>query len=412
MKVLHTAYAINPYKGSEDGMGWNFVTQAARFNQVIAITRENNQQPIEKFMTENPSKIYQNLKFEYFDLPYYLRFWKKGSRFSLLYFYLWQIGVVFAILKRKLKTDLHHNLNFHNDWAPTFLWLLKKPLVWGPIGHHPPIPKNYIRPIYGVKAYLIDQLKFITKNIFWYLDPFLWMSRLRAKKILYMNTVSANKVNIKKDDKIIFPSVGSEDVVNIKIKNEYFDIISIGRFIPLKGFDLSIESFRKFFKRLSDEDKKKARLIIIGQGEEEQKLRKMISDFKLDSVIVVKNWMDREQLATIYASASVFLFPSHEGAGMVVSEAMSYGLPVVCFDNAGPGEFVNSDSGIKIPYSDYEQSTTEFADHLQTLFHKPDVRKILSIGARNRFMKMFNWNVKGEILNEIYNSTFINKKYK
>ena len=37
--ILATAYAINPYKGSEDGMGWNFVLQIAKFNRVIALTR-------------------------------------------------------------------------------------------------------------------------------------------------------------------------------------------------------------------------------------------------------------------------------------------------------------------------------------------------------------------------------------
>jgi len=57
--ILATAYAVNPYKGSEDGMGWNLVCQVARFNKVIAITRENNQEHIEKYMLENPSKLYR-----------------------------------------------------------------------------------------------------------------------------------------------------------------------------------------------------------------------------------------------------------------------------------------------------------------------------------------------------------------
>ena len=41
-----------------------------------------------------------------------------------------------------------YNLNFHNDWTPTFLWVFKKPLVWGPVGHHPKVPKEYILPVY------------------------------------------------------------------------------------------------------------------------------------------------------------------------------------------------------------------------------------------------------------------------
>ncbi|MBK8444254.1 MAG: hypothetical protein IPL35_12920 [Sphingobacteriales bacterium] len=78
-RILVSAYAINPYKGSEDGMGWNFVLQIARFHKVFAITRENNRIHIEKYQQENPNDDYQNIQFLYYDLPYWLRFWKKAD---------------------------------------------------------------------------------------------------------------------------------------------------------------------------------------------------------------------------------------------------------------------------------------------------------------------------------------------
>ena len=92
--ILATTYAVNPYKGSEDGMGWNFILQIARYNKVYAITRENNQENIDKSLKENPSEIYQNITFLYFDLPYWMRFWKKGGRGAMLYYWMWQKGMV------------------------------------------------------------------------------------------------------------------------------------------------------------------------------------------------------------------------------------------------------------------------------------------------------------------------------
>lgn len=77
LKILATTYAVNPFKGSEDGMGWNFIYQIARFNFVTAVTRENNREAIEKFMIENPDPVYQRIRFLYFDLPYWMRFWKR-----------------------------------------------------------------------------------------------------------------------------------------------------------------------------------------------------------------------------------------------------------------------------------------------------------------------------------------------
>lgn len=58
-------------------MGWNFVYQIARFRKVFVVTRENNKTHIEKYMKENPDPLYQNMNFLYFDLPYWMRFWKK-----------------------------------------------------------------------------------------------------------------------------------------------------------------------------------------------------------------------------------------------------------------------------------------------------------------------------------------------
>jgi len=104
--ILASVYAVNPYKGSEDATGWNFVLQIARFNKVIAITRENNQENIEKYILENPDEVYKNIEFLYFDLPYYMRFWKKGGRGAMLYYLMWQKGILGYIKKQKIKYEI------------------------------------------------------------------------------------------------------------------------------------------------------------------------------------------------------------------------------------------------------------------------------------------------------------------
>ena len=74
---------------------------------------------------------------------------EKGPLLSLIYFYMWQFTLALWLKKKKLSFDIAHNLNFHNDWTPTFLWILGKPLVWGPVGHHPKIPKQFLLETYG-----------------------------------------------------------------------------------------------------------------------------------------------------------------------------------------------------------------------------------------------------------------------
>src|SRR4030042_6826220 len=77
LKILVSAYACEPDKGSEPGVGWNWVKQIARFHEVWVITRANNRASIERELNKTPIN---NLRFVYYDVPKVLSFWKKGAR--------------------------------------------------------------------------------------------------------------------------------------------------------------------------------------------------------------------------------------------------------------------------------------------------------------------------------------------
>lgn len=70
-----------------------------------------------------------------------------------------------------------------------------------------------------------------------------------------------------------------------------------------------------------------------------------------------------EELPTTYARAAVTVLPSVEEAfGMVVTESLSSGTPVVCSEFGGPGEIVNSpDIGVRVPLRTYFDLTSERA---------------------------------------------------
>ena len=405
--ILATAYAINPYKGSEDGTGWNYILQIARLNKVIAITRKNNRPFIEKYINENQDELYRNMHFEYYDLPYWMRFWKRGGKGAMLYYYLWQLFMPVFIKKKKINFDIAHNLNFHNDWTPTMLWMTGKPVIWGPVGHHPSIPKQFLLPIYGLKAYLKDRRLWILKNMFWYLDPMLRLSVAKADIILAMNS-SVPKVLRTKQSKIrMIKSVSSENVELTNKNKINFNILSVGRFVPLKGFDLTIRSFVSFYKGLTNEQKNKVKLILVGDGPELPLLEKIISEENISEAIQIIHWLERSKLTEIYCDASIFLFPSHEGAGMVVPEALSYSLPVVCLANYGPGEFVTDECGIRVEAKEYKKTIIDLADAMKKLFENTELFATMALQARKRFDEYFDWNVKAKILNDFYEEIYL-----
>lgn len=400
--ILATAYAINPYKGSEDGMGWNFVLQIARFNKVIAVTRENNRPAIEKYMSENEDPLYQNISFVYFDLPYWMRFWKKGGRGAMLYYLMWQKGVVSYIKKQDIHYDIVHNLNFHNDWTPSYLWQLEKPFVWGPVGHHPLIPKQYLMP-FGKSHYLKDRATWAVKKFFWHVNPALKQTVRKADHIWCMNHSVKDVLDLRGKDYSVMPSVATQDFgLDPFVRDEMFRVISAGRFVPLKGFDLTIRAFAAFLKGLSAEKRLKTELVLVGSGPEEERLKTIISELGIKDRVRIIHWIQRNELMELFRKSSAFLFPSHEGAGMVVAEALSFGLPVVCLDNCGPGEFINKDCGLKVPEGRYDDTVKGLAGHLSTLLSDTKTYEALSIGARQKFLSAFHWDRRGETLRDVY----------
>ena len=398
--ILASAYAINPYKGSEDGMGWNLVLQIARFNKVIAVTRENNREHIEKYMAENPNPCYANMEFLYFDLPYWMRFWKKGGRGAMLYYFMWQRGIVSFINKQEIHFDIAHNLNFHNDWTPSFLWKLKRPFVWGSIGHHPIIPKQYLQP-YAKSYFIKDRLTWMVKQFFWKFSPALKRTIQHADHILCMNDGVPTRLQLKEKYSVA-PSVATQDFGWTLKKGKKFSSIAAGRFVPLKGFDLSIQAFASFLEKLNPEQQAQCELILVGSGPEEGLLKSMADKLQIANQVKFVSWIERADLMILFREASAFIFPSHEGAGMVVAEALSFGLPVICLDNEGPGKYINEQCGYAIPQNSYQNTVRDLGSAIGDLFHNPEKRIAMSMEARKRFETTFHWDRRGEQLEKIY----------
>lgn len=400
--ILASVYSLNPYKGSEEGMGWNYVYQAAVSQRVIAVTRKNNREAIMRYMQEFPDPVYANMQFLYFDLPYWARFWKRKGNGVILYYLLWQWFLPRFVKAQQLQFDIVHNMNFHNDWAPSFLWKLSKPFIWGPIGHHPRIPAPFLAA-YGWKYRVQEQLTWIVKQFFWKCVPALKTTIKKADYIWCMNDAVPEVINLSAKRYRVSPSVATHDFGwNATRNNEAFTLITAGRLVPLKGFDLTISAFATFVQALPYTQRSKCVLYVVGKGPEQQYLQRLAMASGAAEYIVFIDWVERSRLMEMMKEATAFVFPSHEGAGMVVPEALSFGLPVLCIDNEGPGAFIDKTCGIAVPGESPVQTTKALSQAMHTLYNNTELRKELSAGARKRFEDVFSWEVRGKQLKQLY----------
>lgn len=107
-----------------------------------------------------------------------------------------------------------------------------------------------------------------------------------------------------------------------------YDGVFIGRIAKEKGiFDL-LDVWR-----LVINEKKNAKLLIIGSGIELAKLKTEVANAKLENNIAFEKQCSDEKLFSLLKSSKVFVFPSlFEGWGMAVAEALACGIPVVAYD--------------------------------------------------------------------------------
>ena len=120
-------------------------------------------------------------------------------------------------------------------------------------------------------------------------------------------------------------------------------ILYIGRFSVEKGLDLLLKAFKDIKSEMSE-----AHLILLGEGLEEKRLRKIVETQGIEAVTFM-NPVKHEKIPEIINCADVLaLCSSYEGMPTVVLEALACGVPVVSTDVGDVKKVVNTKTGYLI----------------------------------------------------------------
>ncbi|WP_191556865.1 glycosyltransferase [Metabacillus idriensis] len=145
-------------------------------------------------------------------------------------------------------------------------------------------------------------------------------------------------------------------------------ILTIGRLHEQKGYDLAIEACRLLVDRGIN-----VRWYVIGEGEEREKLEKMIRDKKLEKYFILQGLEQNPypflEKADIYAQTSKF-----EGKSIAIDEAKVLKKPIIVTDFSTAKDQINSGiDGIIV-----EMSSAAIANGIENLAHDHQLRKTLS----------------------------------
>lgn len=348
LKLLISAYACEPGKGSEPGVGWRWALETAALgHEVWVLTRSNNQPAINRELIRLGSP--GNLHFLYFDLPSSMRWWKRGGLTVHLYYLLWQKGAYKLASEQhaKLQFDAVHHLTFGVIRQPSFMGRLGIPFIVGPLGGGERAPRVLRKPL-SFSGRCKDAVRDVVNWLARY-DPWVRQMYARASLILMKTPQSLAWLPQKYQDKAgCMLEIGIDarldpatDFPESARTRQTLHLMYVGRFLYWKGMDIGLRAVAELRRQGVP-----VRLTMIGQGRERDRWQKLTAELKLADSVTWVPWMKQQDLLAAYRTFDALLFPSlHDSSGNVVLEALASGLPVVCLGLGGPAEIVDASCG-------------------------------------------------------------------
>ncbi len=244
----------------------------------------------------------------------------------------------------------------------------------------------------------------INPRMYW---PILKTVVRNADLVVVGNKLLANSVAIKSGIALsqieIIPQAMRDDDplrnVNIDVREKYGIgesplILHVGRIVPHKRIADIIRA-----ARIVSEEIPEAKFFLVGpRGDkfsadgrdvESKYYLEMIelrNSLSLDASVRFTGAVSREEIYSFFKAADVFVFASYkEGFGTAVLEAMSFGKPVVAYDNPPVNENI-SDAGILVKSGDFEKLAEAIIDILKD----PVKARVLGRAALERFKSNYS----------------------
>jgi glycosyltransferase involved in cell wall biosynthesis len=157
----------------------------------------------------------------------------------------------------------------------------------------------------------------------------------------------------------------------------------IGRLVPQKGFDILIEAFAGIASQVPD-----LYCLIIGEGEDKEKLSTQIRAAGLEKRILLLGYQDRSKAMSILKASDIFVMPSrYEGTPIALLEAAALARPILAACAGGIPELVTHEQHAHlVPVQD----PAAFAQGFVKLAGDRDYAQRLGQGAQQRVRERFN----------------------
>ena len=408
-KVLLSAYACSPIRGSEPGNGWSWALNLAlQGYEVWCLT---NVEDREATMTELQRLGLPNLNLVFVELPMNLdkMLLNTSSKTIYLHYYLWRkkAAGIAVQLHKKMNFDVAHHVTFGSFQQGTFLWKLKDTkIIFGPVGGGQealPAFKEY----FG-RAWKIERIRSLISKLSMKFSRNLKNTVTRSDHILVTNQDTANIVQQIRTAETHNVHLVLDNAIPLSMQHMQFierkpgkqlNLLWVGRMLPRKGLNLILHALSLVREEVD------YTFTIVGGGEQYQFLPGWIEEYGLDPKrLRILGQIPFNEVEQHYEKADVFIFCSlRDSCPAQLNEAMAFGLPVITLDIHGSALAVRNDCGIKVKPTTKDDTAFDIARAITRMYEDVELRMKCSVNAFN-YAKGNTWERKVHLItSQFYN---------
>lgn len=404
-KILISAYACSPKKGSEPGVGWGFVSELSKHHELHVIVEEEKfKTDINDWLARHPgSSVAKNVCF-YFLKKERNRTLRKIWPPSYYYYYrLWHIeamNLAATIIKQR-QIELCHQLTMVGYREPGYLWKLNIPFVWGPIGGAGFFPLQFASSIGSAPTlyYLCYNLFNFTQMRF---SKRVRMAARRAGEGLITATSENQHMAMRYwgEQSTQITEVGTKQMKlgspTARANAEPLKLVWSGLIIPRKGLFLALRAISILSKDINVE------LHILGDGPLRRKGEKLARELGVSDKCIFYGWLPRKDCEELLCKMHGSIITSlRDLTSTVIIEALQYSLPVIAPKHCGFVDVLDDNCGVLCDVEDPKIFIHQLADAVTKFYLDESYRMKLSAGASLQGNK-FTWAQKIKAVNEIY----------
>lgn len=355
MNILISAYSVNPYRGSEDSIGWNWVLQHEKNykegDRIILLTKKYNEKDTRKGFQQFGI---EHVELAITDVPNCLNWFReKHSVFHHMYYILWQKWAYMWVRKSGINFDIIHHITMNDYRIPGEMYKFRNAYtIFGPVGGAQCTPRSL--KCYEKNKAVAQFREFINKSCDF--NPLYRKAIKNFKKIYAINEETQMQLEQIRGEKIeILPELALrkefKNVKTVRSREDTFRIVFVGRLIGKKGVMFLLDSLAYLPNGL------KWRLDVFGDGTERNAIERKITNLQFEDKVYLHGNTPFEEIAKAYSNSDVFILPSlRETSGNVLLEAMAYKLPIIAMNTSfcrtlkkkNCGIFIESNQSIEL----------------------------------------------------------------